>query len=301
MSGRGRTSWREAGIPCELLALLRWVAWRYVERDGKWTKVPICALTGNAASSTDPSTWCDYGTAAIWAQAHDCGIGIMLGGGLVGIDLDDCIIGATLKPWAMEIVRTVTTYTERSPSGGGLHLLAWGELPAGRRRKGSVEMYDGERYLCVTGNQVAGTPTSVEQRTAELATLHARVFGVTVTPDPAPRTPSPERLSVSDNDLLVRIRRGRGAAKLDELMAGDVTRYGSHSEADLALCSLLAWFTDDAAQIERIVASSGLGRDKWTREHYRRRTIATAMASAAGRRCMDEQRFEAAVARRLGL
>lgn len=35
----------------------------------------------------------------------------------------------------------------------------------------------------------------------------------------------------------------------------------------MALCSVLAFYTQDAAQIDRIYRGSGLARDKWDEKH----------------------------------
>ena len=56
---------------------------------------------------------------------------------------------------------------------------------------------------------------------------------------------------------------------------GEIAGYPSHSEADLALCNLLAFWTGgDPARMERLFAQSGLVRAKWrNRPDYRERTI----------------------------
>src|SRR5204862_378831 len=56
--------------------------------------------------------------------------------------------------------------------------------------------------------------------------------------------------------------------------------YPSQSEADLALCCMLALRTGkDAARIDSLFRQSGLIRDKWYREDYRERTLAAALAN----------------------
>ena len=57
---------------------------------------------------------------------------------------------------------------------------------------------------------------------------------------------------------------------LDALFRGDWKgRYASQSEADLALCSKLAfWFQKDAVHIDRIFRQSSLFRPKWDERHY---------------------------------
>ena len=66
------------------------------------------------------------------------------------------------------------------------------------------------------------------------------------------------------------------------LYSGNISEFGSHSEADLALCSLLAfWCNRDAVQIDRIFRSSGLMREKWDERHgaqtYGQMTISEAV------------------------
>src|SRR5699024_2621495 len=46
------------------------------------------------------------------------------------------------------------SYSEISPSGNGIHIIAKGELPKGGRRKGKIEVYDSGRFFTVTGNQL---------------------------------------------------------------------------------------------------------------------------------------------------
>jgi len=305
MSGIGSTVWLEHTIPADLRATARWVAWRYVERDGRATKVPICARTGEPASATDPTTWTDYAAAARYARAHGCGIGIMMGDGIARVDLDDCVSNTgDLAPWAREIVAELDSYTETSPSGHGVHVLMRGTLPGARRRRGKVEMYDRDRYLCVTGRYLPWTPRTVEERTDALAALHRRVFGATANAPTVRPSLRQATHCTSDSEIIERAHRARNADRFARLWRGDVSQYASASEADLALCSLLAWYTDDADQVARLVAQSGLARAKWERADYRERTIATALATAGARRRVTTERAartEALVARELGL
>jgi putative DNA primase/helicase len=74
----------------------------------------------------------------------------------------------------------------------------------------------------------------------------------------------------------------KDGAKFRALWNGDTSGYPSQSEADLALCRLLAfWCGNDPARIERLFSQSALGqREKWqTRADYRHETIQTALQS----------------------
>src|SRR5699024_2386283 len=65
--------------------------------------------------------------------------------------------------------------------------------------------------------------------------------------------------------------------KFKTLYSGDISSYGSHSEADQALCNLIAPYTQDYEQIDRIFSNSGLYREKWDRDDYKTNTIENAV------------------------
>ncbi len=168
-----------SNIPQELKLLGQWVNWRYEQRNGKSTKVPVNARNGNNASCDDRSTWSDFEAALQTLQAGDAaGVGFQITPPYIGIDLDKCRNSETglIDEWARDIISEVNSYTELSPSQTGVHILAEGELPAEGRRKGQVEMYDGKRFFTMTGLHVANTPTTIEKRTAQLKVLHERIF-----------------------------------------------------------------------------------------------------------------------------
>lgn len=83
--------------------------------------------------------------------------------------------------------------------------------------------------------------------------------------------------TLSDQEIINRCKRRHSGDIFTRLYAGDISGYTSHSEADFALCLLLAFDTDrDFDVVNRIFRSSGLYRDKWERDDYRERTISFA-------------------------
>lgn len=284
------TSFEDRTIPSHLKDLPQWVNWKAVPNGERTDKVPMCGTTGQRASSTDPATWTDYTTAGVKAlSAEDLGVGFAFTkeAGVIGIDLDKCRDRetGTLEPWAEDIVREMQTYTEVSPSGRGLHLFLRGTLPPGKRKKGRVEVYDSGRFFTVTGQHLANTPLSVEERIRELAEFHAKYFA-----DPEPTPPSrlmnktPDA-KLSDEEILLKCRAAKNAAKFEALWRGGSTGYPSHSDADLALLGILKFYTQDAAQIDRLFRQSGLMRDKWDEKRgvltYGERTITEALSHVA--------------------
>ena len=132
-----------ANIPQEMRDRRQWIDWKLSRNPrptGKpWTKIPLDPNTGRKAATTRPETWADFGTAR---DRHEQlsrhagkggseGLGYILRGDHVGIDLDDCRDPHTgeLEPWAQEIIRRIDSYTEVSPSGSGIRIICRGKLP----------------------------------------------------------------------------------------------------------------------------------------------------------------------------
>jgi hypothetical protein len=72
----------------------------------------------------------------------------------------------------------------------------------------------------------------------------------------------------------------RESPRWGPVFGGDLSSYSNdHSQADLAMCGELARRGLDAGCIGTAIRSSGLYRDKWERDDYRRATIAKAIPS----------------------
>lgn len=281
-------------IPAALKALIRWLGWLWVwdsEKhgcQGGWTKPPVNASTGDSGSSTNADTWSSFedALAAYMAGLTD-GIGIALleEDDLAGIDLDGCVDTATgeVAPWAQAIIERINSYTERSPSGTGIRILVRAKLPTGRRRKRSIEIYEDGRYLTITGHHVPGTPTAIEQRTNEVAAFHAEVFKPEVEPSSNGKQPTRDGYArcstLTDDEIIRKAGQAANGERFSALFAGDTSAYGGDdSVADLALCSMIAFYAQDPVQIDRIFRGSGLMREKWERADYCDRTIAKALS-----------------------
>lgn len=262
-------------IPRDLRDLPQWVLYRVQTRKGKATKIPYQpGHTGRRASSTDPATW---GTFELALEAHVTrgrgdGIGFVFtpDDPFVGIDLDACLRAGVLDERARPIVERLRSYTEVSPSGGGLHVMGRGEVGGGRRTShtpwgGELEVYDRDRYFTVTGDRFAGTPAEVLEL-VELGALRAELLPELVTPNGNghARLVLPERLD--DRDLLEKAFAASNGAKFLALFQGDTSGYPSQSEAEMALCRMIAfWAGPDAQRIDWLFRQSALVRSKWDR------------------------------------
>lgn len=275
---------REA-IPNRLTVRDNWVCWQYEHRDGTPTKIPIDPVTGTYASVSAPTTWVGFDAAyQYYRETPVDGIGIMFtaADSFVGIDLDDCRDpdSGTLTEWAKDVITRLDSYTEVSPSGTGVHLIAAGDLPPGKKRNDHIECYDMDRYFTVTGHHLSLTPRRVNDRTKAITAIHEAYIADDTNDNETPTPPADEYpTDLSDEELIEYAMTAENGAKFERLWNGDTTEYASHSEADQALCNLLAFWTGgDPHRVERLFYESGLVRDKWRdREDYRDRTIRKAI------------------------
>lgn len=184
----------------ELKALPQWVGYNT-------QKIPLDAHTGTAAASNNPLTWSTASEA--WAAKRRygwAGIGYVftIAAGVVGIDLDDCFNDAgELSDMALQVMQITNSYTERSPSGKGLHILACGEIPHSVKPPGGgFEMYNELRYFTVTGHRYGARPPDIEDRQKELLALFV-TFGGDMEPHPPARRPAIERGNLTADEAEV--------------------------------------------------------------------------------------------------
>jgi hypothetical protein len=266
-------------IPQELKDRAQWVCWREELRDGRPTKIPVNVRTGGNAAVNRPETWAAFPEAlAYYSQHHGNGIkgvGFVLtkGDPYVFIDLDKCLEPETgaIQAWASEVVNQVSSYTEISPSGLGLHIILKGSLPPDGRKRGRVEIYDQAKYLTLTGLHFRFTSTTIEDRQSELAALHKNIFGQKKKEAPRGGGTPPREPDFPDAELIEKAHRAANGEKFGKLWREDWegAGYPSQSEADLALCGLLAFWTQgDSLAIDRLFRHSGLFRAKWDERHY---------------------------------
>jgi len=263
--------------------LNQWVCWRLEERNGKPSKLPYSPLTGKRASSTNPDTWAGYSEAVTaYKKGGYDGIGFVFTkeDDFVGVDLDHCLDSETgeIEAWARKIIDELDSYTEISFSQTGLHILLRATLPDGRNRKGPIEIYSHSRYFTISGQHLPGTPRTIEDRQEQILALRRRVLGEPVSAYGHETTRSVVSSGLSDQEILMKAAAAENGEKFRRLWAGDTSDYTSVSEADQALCFLLAFWTGpDPAKIDQLFSESGLYRKKWDRGDYRERTISKAL------------------------
>lgn len=249
-------------IPDELRRCKQWLNWRgKVQEDERQTKVPYGA-DGQMADVTDPEAYMTFDEARLCSD--HVGFAFTPDDPYCGIDLDKCRDSVTgeVEPWALDIVHDLNSYTEVSHSERGLHVFVKAQLSPGGRRKGQIEMYDRDRYFCMTGNLYDGSPATIEERQEAVNALHAELFAKAAEKQPPPLPVAPTCLA--DDEVLAKARTASNSDRFDRLWRGDTDSFPSPSEADLALCCHLAfWCSRDPVQMKRLLNQSGRVRDKW--------------------------------------
>lgn len=262
-------------IPEELRPLAQWGLYRRIwqPEKNKYTKIPYSALTGTEASSTDRSTWTTFDRAleALPTYGLD-GLGFFFADGYMGIDVDH--IGPDIDRLeagdkddntAWEFIDATHSYTEKSMSGTGIHIIIRGGIPGSRRRKGNVEMYESGRFFAMTGDQF-GPYDEINQ--ADVTPLYRKYLEPKQVVPLRPSKPvAPNNLSA--DEIIAKMLSSKAGGRIKLLLEGGWEQfYTSHSEADMALANDLAFWTGrDFARMDAIFRSSSLMRSKWDEKH----------------------------------
>lgn len=279
-------------LPKVLLEKAAFCLWRYETPEGrtKPTKVP-CKPNGKHAQSTNIATFTDYASALAVADKFD-GLGISLFGGFGAVDIDHCIMpDGTLTELGQAVMDIFEgCYIEKSPSGTGLHVLflATGfKYNKGKyyvnNHKIGLEAYvygNTDAFITVTGNvyQQGDIVEASEKLQTMLDTYMLRDT------QPSSTMPIESESYLTDESVIEKAKAAKNSEAFKKLWSGDISSYPSQSEADMALCSHLAfWCGRDMEQMDRVFRQSSLMRNKWDRAQsgttYGRITLEKAVAN----------------------
>jgi hypothetical protein len=140
-----------------------------------------------------------------------------------------------------------------------------------------------KKFFTLTGWHLEGTPFTIESRQEQLKQIYTKYFGHRKASPINPASPS--RVSASDSELIEKAKQASNGDKFTRLWEGNWNEYPSQSEADLALCMILSFWTGrDPGRVDRLFRQSGLMREKkWDERHfsdgrtYGQKTIQTAI------------------------
>ena len=287
-------------IPRELRDLPQWVTWKWGKKaNGDKTKVPTRAVDGLPASSTNPEDWSSFQTAYNayhHGSSENAGIGFVFTeeSGYIGVDFDDCLDKSDkaglrgMNPTEFGYLQLLNSYAEVSPSQEGFKVIFKGGIPdevARRTWAGKNGIYASGRFFTITGDPLPGYDTINATDPEKLASFLGAVF-----PKQQRNNPTWEATGevLTDTEVINAASRSANGEKFKALFHGEweeVGEYGSQSEADMALCAMLAFFTGpNPDQLDRLFRQSGLYRDKWDEqrgaETYGMNTVENAIVTA---------------------
>lgn len=257
-------------IPLELRQLPQWVLWKLEDIGAtKPTKIPY-TIYGELANVNDPATWSTFEKVIEALQSSKSaipysGIGFVFttNDEYCFIDLDDPTGDQAVVERQIKVSKEFDSYSEVSQSGKGLHIIIRGNIPQGRRRS-NIEIYSSQRYAVMTGIVHNNKPILNYQD--KLTMLYEQMGS-----GPANYVYSGNEQEKFEDKVIVEMaaKAVNGEKFKDLLISNWNSRYQSQSEADLAFIDMLAFYTQNRAQIVRIFRQSPLGaRPKAKRNDY---------------------------------
>jgi len=282
----------------ELMEQKIWICWNFAEVKGRRTKKPISAYgTPTGTDAAHAHTWVTYEEAKAAAEKNGYdGVGFVIPEGYFFLDIDHM---ALTDPFVQLMLERYHSYAEKSVSGEGLHIYGKcdrRQIPTYTDSKGKVrlakefytknpnngmELYVGgitNRFAIFTGTAVMDGPLW-DCTQAVLTTLDKDMRR-----KPKVKYSAKRDGNKQDFDIVCNLRKQKNGEKFSKLYdKGDFSDYGSQSEADAALCAMIAFRTGpDPPAIDELFRGSALYREKWEREDYRESTIAVGIESCHG-------------------
>ena len=270
-------------LPSNLKIRKHFCNWRLEERNDRMTKIPY-QTNGKRANPTDRRCFTDFETVCGNLDSND-GIGIGIFDDIAAIDMDHCVVNGVPNEMALDIINTMNCYTEYSPSGNGIRILCTVSNPSYNKAKYYINNhklglevyvagYTG-KFVTLTGNVIR--ECDLVDRSSELMTILDKYMVKPVQLQEVNRDVPGSFLS--DESIITKAMASKQGEKFGSLWEGNIPEGMSHSEADLSLCTMLAfWCGGDTDQMDRLFRESGLMREKWDREDYRTATLNKAVA-----------------------
>lgn len=164
---------RLPNMPAAMRELQQWLLWRFesYEGDKKPRKVPYYASgrkrAGKQGNDEDRQQLATFDQVADLLQSgrwDGVGFAFLPGDGLIGIDIDGAIDAETGEVTARcrEIIKASASYTEFSPSGTGVHIIASGQTKTFKDNRIGVEVFCERQFFTCTGRVWPDAPAEVQ-------------------------------------------------------------------------------------------------------------------------------------------
>ncbi len=279
----------------QLKSMPIWLCWNLVEENGRKTKKPCSAFGRATGTNSEYSrTWVTFEEAKKAACANNySGVGFVIPESWFLLDIDHKPLD---DPYVVKMLERFGSYAEKSVSGNGIHIYGkcdFSKIPTEikddklklhrryyqKNPNNGTELYIGRltnRFAVFTGDVIQDKPIK-DCTEAILTTLNKEMVKKA---DKTSKTSDGTALraattvngtSVDANTVIQGLKSQKNREKFIGLFEkGDTSRYNSESEADLALCNMLAFRAGPNPElIDEVFRQSQLYRNKWKREGYR--------------------------------
>lgn len=279
----------------QLKCMRIWLCWNFVEKDGRKTKMPCSAFgTATGTNQENSHTWVTFEEAkAAAAKSHYSGVGFVIPEGWFFLDIDHKPLD---DPYVVNMLERFDSYAEKSVSSEGIHIYGKCDLPTiptefkkdklklhhkyyQKNPNNGTELYIGgltNRFAVFTEDVIQDKPFK-DCTEAILTTLNkdmlkkADISSKSSDGTASQASTTVKGTRVDANTVILGIKSQKNREKFIDLFEkGDTSRYFSESEADLALCNLIAFRAGPSPElIDEVYRQSQLYRNKWEREGYR--------------------------------
>ena len=264
-----------------------------------YNKIPRDALSGKYnIDPHNPANWmaCNVAidTAKRLGEGYGVGFVLTASDSFWCLDIDHAWDGMAWSSLSLELYnRLAGCAFEVSQSRTGMHIFGSGKVPEHGCKKSTlgIELYTEKRFIALTGINACGDITI--DATVAIAAIVSEYFPV----NPISQTSQliEPTIEMPDDEVISRMLNAKPSASviwgngvsprdlweanaevLEKRWPHGTERYDA-SSADAALATIIAFWTRDTIQIERIMRRSGLYREKYdVRDDYLPRTIGTA-------------------------
>jgi hypothetical protein len=265
-------------------------------------KKPVSPITGESKGWNLPAAWGTYSDLEKYLTSkpdHIPAIALSKECELVAFDLDNAVdSNGKILSWAQAIIARLESgsYIEKSSSNKGFHIYAKGSKPGLCKVKsypngGKLEIYDSNKVMRLTGSQ-CGICDNLVDMSPTIADIYHALFPEDENQDKE-RPTYKKSPPLKDEDIIALCRKAANAPKFKSLYDEGKIDINDPSASEMSLCSILAFYTQDLSQLDKLVRESKLFEtakkcriekgskqtDKWEREDYRQRTIQNVLSN----------------------
>ncbi|HEY3360566.1 MAG TPA: DUF927 domain-containing protein [Methanosarcina sp.] len=263
---------KSSGLPKAIKGLHRFAAWKPVyDENNNIKKVPY-AINGYLCKWKDPTNLMSFDKAVnLLSTSSDYGglqFVLLKQDSIVAIDYDHVIdeFGTISNSTLKDLETLGFPYTEVSPSGTGLRVLFYGQLPKAQYHKeGLPEFYADNKLMTITGHHLDGTSTDIASVLPTtlldiLRSYYPTDYNSEKGPEDIPRTSE----IFTDQGLINQILRSKIGPDFKKAYINGEDIKDNASDTDFYVLIHLGFYTQDVAQIFRVMQNSGLIRQKWS-------------------------------------